>query len=51
MSRPGRRAARQTLRLERPEKHEIEHGYREKQELREVIARMRGRGVARNFRV
>ena len=31
-----------------PEKHEIEHGYKERQELVEVIARLRGRGAARN---
>jgi hypothetical protein len=31
-----------------PEKHEIEHGFRERQELVQVIARLRGRGVARN---
>jgi hypothetical protein len=31
-----------------PEKHEFEHGFKEKQELVEVIARLRGRGAARN---
>ena len=31
-----------------PEKHEIEHGYKERQELVEVIARLRGRGAVRN---
>ena len=31
-----------------PEKHEIEHGFKEQQELVEVIARLRGRGAARN---
>ena len=31
-----------------PEKHEIEHGYKAQQELVEVIARLRGRGAARN---
>ena len=31
-----------------PEKHEIEHGFKEKQELIEVIARLRGRGAVRN---
>ena len=31
-----------------PEKREIEHGYKAQQELVEVIARLRGRGAARN---
>jgi hypothetical protein len=31
-----------------PEKHEFEHGFKEKQELVEVIARLRGHGAARN---
>ena len=31
-----------------PEKHEFEHGFRERQELVEVIARLRRRGAARN---
>ena len=31
-----------------PEKHEIEHGYREKEELIEVIKRMRGGAAAGN---
>jgi hypothetical protein len=31
-----------------PEKHEIEHGFKERQELVEVIARLRGRGAAGN---
>ena len=31
-----------------PEKHEFEHGYKAQQELVEVIARLRGRGAARN---
>ena len=31
-----------------PEKMEIEHGYKAQQELIEVIARLRGRGAARN---
>ena len=31
-----------------PERHEIEHGFKERQELVEVIARLRGRGAARN---
>ena len=30
------------------EKHEIEHGCKAQQELIEVIARLRGRGAARN---
>jgi hypothetical protein len=30
------------------EKHEIEHGYKAQQDLVEVIARLRGRGAARN---
>jgi Terminase small subunit len=30
-----------------PEKHEFEHGFKERQELVEVIARLRGRGAAR----
>jgi hypothetical protein len=34
-----------------PEKHEIEHGFKAQQDLVEVIARLRGRGAARNFRV
>ena len=28
-----------------PEKHDIEHGFKEQQELTEVIARMRGSGA------
>ena len=31
-----------------PEKHEFEHGFKERQELVEVIARLRGRGAVRN---
>ena len=31
-----------------PEKHEFEHGYKAQQNLVEVIARLRGRGAARN---
>ena len=31
-----------------PEKHEFEHGFKEKQELVEIIARLRGRRAARN---
>ena len=31
-----------------PEKHEFEHGFKEIQELVEVIARLRGRGAAGN---
>ena len=31
-----------------PERHEIEHGFKERQELVEVIARLRGRGAARD---
>jgi hypothetical protein len=31
-----------------PEKMEIEHGYKAQQELVEVIAKLRGRGAARN---
>jgi phage terminase small subunit len=31
-----------------PERHEIDHNFKEKQELVEVIARLRGRGAARN---
>ena len=31
-----------------PEKHEFEHGYKAQQDLVEVIARLRGRGAARN---
>jgi hypothetical protein len=31
-----------------PEKMELEHGYKAQQELLEVIARLRGRGAARN---
>ena len=31
-----------------PEKHEFEHGFKERQELIEVIARLRGRGAVRN---
>ena len=34
-----------------PEKHEFEHGFKERQELTEVIAKMRGAGVARNNRL
>ena len=34
-----------------PEKHEFEHGFRERQELVEVIAWLRGRGAARKNRV
>ena len=30
------------------EKHEFEHGFKEQQELTEVIARMRGAGAPRN---
>ena len=31
-----------------PERHEIEHGFREQQELIDVLARLRGSGAARN---
>ena len=31
-----------------PERHEIDHNFKEQQELVEVIARLRGRGAARN---
>ena len=41
-------AACQEVRLEEPEQHEFEHGFKEKQELVEVIARLRGRGAARD---
>ena len=34
-----------------PEKMEIEHGYKAQQELVEVIARLRGRGAARNDQI
>ena len=31
-----------------PEKHEFEHGFKAQQELVDVIAKLRGRGAARN---
>jgi hypothetical protein len=31
-----------------PERHEIDHNFKEQQELVEVIARLRGRGAVRN---
>jgi hypothetical protein len=34
--------------MERAEKHEFEHGCKAQQELVEVIAKLRGRGVAHN---
>ena len=35
-------------RLSPPERHEIDHNFKEQQELVEVIARLRGRGAVRS---
>ena len=37
-----------TVSSEAPERHEIDHNFKEQQELVEVIARLRGRGAVRN---